>query len=499
MASAAADDFYSRVPDIAPYARLGTGNGLIVFLHGLDQESRATWHLDDASESIPIRLSNDKAFDAFTILCLDWAASKAQKHWSLRSATDAVLRTLTEVFPELDWVNILVLVGHSYGGLVSADITQRIFRRESDEIHHFTSSVKVMLELIASPLGGSVYAKIGGRFSTANYLRSLDGEDDYVNMVVNEVKRQVYTAKHQRLHGREYVETDFYQEVRVLGKTIKVPAAIRSNAPRVVTQHSASALFPDPVQVQGADHSSITKWSKIGPSLMLDFRRISEIIERYTTDPTALSAWTDSVSVREYSLRREEFVASRKWILEKIRGYPRRLRYYVVVLDVDKCTQINRRLGPSATTRLLDKLAVYFSTLLGEQICRVGPDEFVGSMSAASKEDALLLLEAFCRKVRGDSENLFGCYLTVSCGFALIHQSEKPILNVLRAYKGCEKSKKAGSSVIEGPDRFRPNIYKEVVWEAFDRYDPKTLEERKHTRTFTEEISEDDAFGGFYL
>ena len=112
----------------------------------------------------------------------------------------------------------------------------------------------------------------------------------------------------------------------------------------------------------------------------------------------------------------------------------------VLVIDVDGFKEVNDRLGHQAGDRLLRRTAAVLADELrsGDELFRIGGDEFAALVRVEDQGDALDLGRRLCAAVRGQAG------VTVSVGVGVPGRSEALGDLVARADRALYEAKRAG-------------------------------------------------------
>lgn len=224
---------------------VGRSDTILVFVHGLLSSSDACWTNQNGT-FWPALVAGDTSFDQASIFLADYYSEVDSGEYDLaqcaREIWDQLNGNRHNGRSPIDYSQI-VFVAHSMGGV----ITRRVLEENSQAF----ASKQIGLVLIASPSGGSEYAKIFGIAAKLLRHRAALGmsPDSRELKDIDYRFRALLQAKSIDIKGVEACE---HHGPRVWEK-------LPFRLPAIVSIESSSKYFGPPKIIKDTDHSSIAK------------------------------------------------------------------------------------------------------------------------------------------------------------------------------------------------------------------------------------------------
>lgn len=252
---------------VAQEMPMATKTNLIVFVHGLMGDSRATWTNAASRAYWPDLLKSDPIFGSFDIESYSYPAGFAERGQSLNELAIQFSEYLIQLSRKYDHI---FLVGHSYGGVISLDAIMKLAESDPDLFDRIQA-----VFLLGSPFRGTPNVTKTVRYLAPNlifeelkeininsYLQALDSKWRNLTMVKDG-------------HHVPYVFVTY--------ETKKTRVGLLNS--RVLVD--LNSLFPhsrhDPYPARGKDHHGIAKPLDNQDDIYLWVaERIKRILEGYS-------------------------------------------------------------------------------------------------------------------------------------------------------------------------------------------------------------------------
>ncbi len=258
------------------------GDTAIVFVHGLYSNARDAWLAEQPDETgktayWPQLAASDKRLDGASFYIAGFNR-EGEGEWGVREAADEVFKALD---PKSAGAGaplekqMIVFVAHSLGGIVVRDLLVR-------RLEHFKSK-RIGLLLVASPSGGSVFARLASYVSSSGdsrVLGQLTPSSDVLNHLDKDFHELIDERKIPGLVGKEIYESYAIDPAKK-GVLSWMKSKLANSFGQVVSSKSASRYFQNPVLIEASDHVTIAKPDSINhrthAELLTLAKRVAEL------------------------------------------------------------------------------------------------------------------------------------------------------------------------------------------------------------------------------
>ncbi|MBA2126230.1 hypothetical protein DLM45_08340 [Hyphomicrobium methylovorum] len=235
----------------------------IVFVHGLFSNSREAWLREGAAPTDPPKAFwpqiavDDKRLGGAAIFLGGFYSKLDTKDFGVREASNELFSGLSTPIdgnaPVLDQKNI-IFVAHSLGGVVVRDLLVRHTEAFKEK--------RVGLLLVASPTGGSAYARLAEYMPTVSggaLIDQLQPNSTYLRGLDLDFRDLLNNRKIPSLTGKELVEHFAFDPNSPATASWYKRLANYFVDDKIVPRQSASRYFPNEALIPDSDHSSIAK------------------------------------------------------------------------------------------------------------------------------------------------------------------------------------------------------------------------------------------------
>ena len=259
------------------------GDTAIVFMHGLFSNAREAWLKEKSADTgqpvfWPQLATQDKRLNGASVYLAGFLSKGDGKDYGVRQAAN-------EVFDAMDPAKIgtggpldketIIFVAHSLGGIVVRDLLVR--RAEQFK------AKRIGLLLVASPSGGSDYARVASYLlssSDSRLLVQLTPDSDILNNLDMDFRELLEARKIPGLIGKELVESYALDTSdQTYSSWIKSKLANVFVGRQVVSSDSASRYFPNSVLIPASDHVTIAKPDSINHRTHAELLTLAKRVE----------------------------------------------------------------------------------------------------------------------------------------------------------------------------------------------------------------------------
>lgn len=247
-----------QAPNESRYIRSDRKTSVIIFVHGLQGNSKDTWTNPTTKAFWPEMITKDPAFDSFNVYNYEYYSPSFGVSYSI----DDLATNMHSIFVNADVFkhDELIFIMHSMGGLVTRKMILR-FPEIAGKVR--------LLYFYSTPSEGSQLAQLGSLFSANPQFKDLFPMD--ANSFIEGLQSD-WLARH--LYIRTYCAFE------------KLP----TNGIEVVTRQSATALCTDGAEPILGDHISIVKPASENEMSYISFRNAVLAANKNVEGPSGRSA-----------------------------------------------------------------------------------------------------------------------------------------------------------------------------------------------------------------